>query len=187
MKRIVYIDALDSRGYTLAAWGGTFALMACAMVAAQKGEWRRAAVFGSFSLACAAFAVWNTPQPRLLKALFVVTAALNAAGWAWHLYRTVPGYDEVAHGFTSFTLTFCLAFIACRPEGVYFRSHPLLLCLMVVSVALALGAIWEVVELAAGVVETRFNAVDDLATDAIGAMIAAPLAVWGVRHRCGSG
>ncbi len=50
--------------------------------------------------------------------------------------------------------------------------------------SIALGALWEVVELAFGVVETRRNSIKDLLMDSIGAAVAAALVVWGMRRRC---
>ena len=179
------IGALDAPLYSTAAWLGVTALSATAVVKAVAGRWGGAAVFAAFASTCGIFAATDTGQPRLSKLLLVVAAGINACGWAWGVFRVISGFDELAHGFTSFTLTFILVFIACRRGGGYFRARPGLLIVASVSVVVALGGLWEVAELAAGVVETRFNSVHDVGFDALGAALAAPVAVWGVRRRCG--
>ena len=179
------VTVLDARLYSTAAWLGVIALSATAVVMAVGERWAGALVFTAFAVACGVFAAAATGQPRLSKLLVVVAAAINAGGWHWGVFRSISGYDELAHGFTSFTLTFILIFAACRPGGGYFRARPGLLAVAAVSVVVALGGLWEVAELAAGVVETRYNSVHDVASDAIGAALAAPFAAWGVRRRCG--
>ena len=179
------IAILDARLYSTATWFGVTALSATAVVMAVGGRWGGALVFTAFASACGLFAATEMCQPRLSKLLLVVAAAINASGWAWGVFPTISGYDEVAHGFTSFTLTFILVFLACRRDGGYFRARPRLLMVVAVSVVVALGGLWEVAELAAGVVESRFNSIHDVGFDAIGAALAAPVAVWGVRRRCG--
>ena len=176
----------DAPLYSTAAWLGVMALAATAVVMAVGGTWAGVLLFTGFASACGIFAATTTRQPRSSKLLVVVAAAINACGWHWGVFRTISGYDEIAHGFTSFTLTFILVFAACRRGGGYFRARPGLLIVGAVSVVVALGALWEVAELAAGVVETRFNSVHDVGSNAIGAALAAPLATWGVRRRCGT-
>lgn len=178
------VTVLDARLYSTATWLGVMAMSATAVVVAVAGRWSAAGVFTTFAVACGIFAAADMCQPRVSKLLLVVAAAINASGWAWGVFPTVRGYDELAHAFTSFTLAFILVFVACRRKDGYFRARPVLLMVMAFSVIVALGALWEVVELAAGVVETRFNSIYDIGFDAIGAALAAPVAAWGVRRRC---
>ena len=181
-----YAVALDAHLYSTAAWWGITALAAAAVVTAVGGRWGDTAVFGGFALATGAFAALRGCQPRLSSLLVVVAAMINAAGWAWGIFPTVPGYDEFAHGFTCFTFAFLLGFASCGSEGGYFRNHPRLLGAAVASVAVAAGGLWEVVELTAGVAETRADRIQDIAADAIGAAVAAPVVIWGVRRRRGA-
>ena len=181
------ITVLDARLYSTATWLGVMTLSATAVIMAVAGRWGGAVVFTTFAIACGIFAAADTCQPRLSKLLLVVAAGINASGWAWGVFPTVRGYDEFAHAFTSFTLAFILVFVACRRDDGYFRDRPVLLMVTAFSVVVALGGLWEVAQLAAGVVESRFNSIHDVGFDAIGAALAAPVAAWGVRRRCAVG
>jgi hypothetical protein len=43
----------------------------------------------------------------------MLCTALNGAGFLWHLFEPIPGYDEIAHFITPFTL------IAITAEIIY--------------------------------------------------------------------
>lgn len=178
------IALLESKLWSVAAWAGIAMLCVGAVVSAVRANWIGAAVLIAFAAGCIAFTAWNSGLPRVFNSLVVIAAMLNAAGWAYTIFRIIPGYDETAHGFTTFTLTLILGFFAWRSTDGYFRSHPWTLAVGIASISIALGALWEVVELAFGVVETRRNSIKDLLMDSIGAAVAAALVVWGMRRRC---
>ena len=50
-------------------------------------------------------------------ALIVLCTALNGAGFLWHLFEPIPGYDEIAHFITPFTLVAITAEIIYRGGG----------------------------------------------------------------------
>ncbi len=50
-------------------------------------------------------------------ALILLCTALNGAGFVWHLFEPIPGYDEIAHFITPFTLVAITAEIIYRGGG----------------------------------------------------------------------
>jgi hypothetical protein len=50
-------------------------------------------------------------------ALILVCIAMNGAGFLWHLFEPIPGYDEIAHFITPFTLVAITAEIIYRGGG----------------------------------------------------------------------
>ena len=50
-------------------------------------------------------------------ALILLCTALNGAGFLWHLFEPIPGYDEIAHFVTPFTLVAITAEIIYRGGG----------------------------------------------------------------------
>ena len=50
-------------------------------------------------------------------ALILLCTALNGAGFLWHLFEPIPGYDEIAHFITPFTLVAVTAEIIYRGGG----------------------------------------------------------------------
>src|SRR3712207_8772967 len=50
-------------------------------------------------------------------ALILICTALNGAGFLWHLFEPIPGYDEIAHFLTPFTLVAITAEIIYRGGG----------------------------------------------------------------------
>ena len=50
-------------------------------------------------------------------ALILLCTALNGAGFLWHLFEPIPGYDEIAHFITPFTLVAITAEVIYRGGG----------------------------------------------------------------------
>jgi hypothetical protein len=86
--------------------------------------------------------------PRAQAALLVLLcAALNGAGFLWHLFEPVPLYDEVAHFITPFTLVAITAEIIYRNGGDddFFPTPPRA-ALTGAVIGLAGAAGWEGIE-----------------------------------------
>jgi hypothetical protein len=52
-----------------------------------------------------------------IVALILICTALNWAGFLWHLFEPIPGYDEIAHFITPFALVAITAEIIYRGGG----------------------------------------------------------------------
>jgi hypothetical protein len=171
---------LDHKGYRTAAWVG-IALLALAIIAAiVMGKWWGVLMLAAFLIASIAFVAFEDRLPALFDLLFVAAALVNALGWVFNLYTRVPGYDEIAHGFTMFAITLSFGFLAYHPVRTLFQTRAALYVLALASFGLAVGALWEMIEWA--FIGTLRDPVADLYMDAIGALAAGLLALWVLRY-----
>lgn len=115
---------------------------------------------------------------KLAWGLLLVAAAVNAAGYLFNLYPRFVWFDEVVHAYTTFALTLVLALYLYGVVLTGARRHPLLLVLVIASVGLALGALWEVAEwafdqlVAGDVIKGKPDTIVDLIMDTGGAVAA---------------
>lgn len=121
--------------------------------------------------------------PSLFALLFVGIALINAVGWGAGLYyHWNPYFDKAVHLLTTGTLA--LVLVRFLDRGSLRRelgAHPWTVALAVATLALGLGAIWEIWEYTAellfggqivlGIADT----IGDLAADFAGALLAATL------------
>lgn len=121
-------------------------------------------------------------------ALAVLLLAANVAGYAFDLYAAYWWFDRVLHAATILAMTFWLAVIV---FGEPFREgRNLLFVVLVASVGIAIGALWEVAEWifdrfsSSDVIKGKDDTVIDIVMDTVGAVIAALLAL---RYRLGAG
>lgn len=105
--------------------------------------------------------------------LLVLLGLANIAGYAFDLYQQFWWFDRVLHGATTFAVTLWLALLV---WGKAFRpGHAVLLVLMVASIGVAIGALWEVAEWAfdqvvpGDVIKGKYDTVIDVVMDTIGA------------------
>jgi hypothetical protein len=167
---------LDNKIYVVAAWIGIAVLAAALVLLVLRGSWLNALLLGAFLAAATAFVAFDQRLPSLFDLLFVVAALLNAVGWTWQAYTGIPGYDEFAHFFTSFTVTLSLGFLVYRSVREPFRQHRLHFVLVIASFGISLGAFWEIFEWA--ILRELINPVVDIIMDSLGAVLAGFAAAW---------
>ncbi len=81
-------------------------------------------------------------------ALILLCTALNGAGFLWHLFEPIPGYDEIAHFITPFTLVAITAEIIYRGGGDdEFFNTPRRAVITGSVIGLVGAGGWEVVEI----------------------------------------
>ena len=81
-------------------------------------------------------------------ALILLCTALNGAGFLWHLFEPIPGYDEIAHFITPFTLVAITAEIIYRGGGDdEFFDHPRHAVITGSVIGLLGAGGWEVIEI----------------------------------------
>ena len=115
--------------------------------------------------------------------LLVLLGLANAAGYAVDLYQRFWWFDRVLHGCTILAVTLWLALFVFGPviEGGRGRGFPAVLLLA--SVGVALGALWEVAEwgfdqVAPGdVIKGKHDTIIDIVMDTAGALLAGILAL----------
>ncbi len=80
--------------------------------------------------------------------LILVCTALNWAGFAWNLFEPIPGYDEIAHFITPFTLVAITAEIIYRGGGDdEFFNTPRHAVITGSVIGLVGASAWEVIEI----------------------------------------
>ncbi|TDH58762.1 hypothetical protein E2C06_30850 [Dankookia rubra] len=115
--------------------------------------------------------------------LLVALSVVNVAGYALDLYWQFWWFDRVLHAATILAATLWLALFVFARTLKGERGHALLVVLLVASVGIALGAVWEVAEwvfdqIAPGdVIKGKHDTVIDLVMDTAGAVLAGILAL----------
>ena len=100
--------------------------------------------------------------------------------------RGLLPYDEIAHGVTVLAVTLAGGFYVYRVLLEVCRSRRWLLGIMLVTLGLALGATWEVVEIFFLVPQERMtlhDTITDLVVDGTGAVLAVPFGFWALKQR----
>lgn len=123
--------------------------------------------------------MYTTSGNRAIVWVIVVIAILvNAAGYALNLYDRFGWFDEVTHTYTSFTLTLLLALLLYGDVLSGVRRSPILLVLIVASLGIAIGALWEIAEwvydqmVPENAILGKTDTMIDLMLDSLGALAA---------------
>lgn len=119
----------------------------------------------------------------LLSALFAVTMLLNGLGWVFKFYDA-PGFDEASHGLTTTALTGLFGYFVFKKLFTVREVSLWHLSTAILSLGIAIGAVWEVVEWFMflvsgnpGIIKSLNDTVSDLIWDVLGATLALPL-LW---------
>ncbi|MBU8541928.1 hypothetical protein [Falsiroseomonas tokyonensis] len=125
--------------------------------------------------------------------LLVVLGVANVAGYAFDLYQRFWWFDRILHGCTILAVTLWLALFVFGPVIEGGRGRSFLAVLLLASVGIALGALWEVAEwgfdqIAPGdVIKGKHDTIIDIVMDTAGALLAGILALWLARWPPGTG
>ena len=121
--------------------------------------------------------------------LAALAVAANVAGYAFDLYAWAWWFDRVLHAGTILALTFWLALLVCARALHPELGRGALAVLLLASVGVALGAVWEVAEWAADlvlpgdVIKGKYDTILDVIMNTIGAVAAAIVALRFLRPR----
>jgi hypothetical protein len=171
------------RGYRIAAYIGQFLLGIAFILVLVQGNFQGALTLAGFLVASVAFVALDRYLPNLFDFLFVIAALINAGGWVWGWFYAPGPYDEIVHGYTTFSITLALSFLVYSPMLNVFRHHRVLFVLSVASFGIAIGALWEVFEWVTRVINDLDDTITDLIMDTIGATAAAVLSLWALQER----
>lgn len=117
----------------------------------------------------------------LVCGLLILAAIANVAGHSANLYQQWWWFDRVLHPGTIFAITFALTLLVFA--SAFRPAHPILVALLIASIGLAIGALWEVAEwafdrLASGNnIKGKHDTILDLITDTVGAVSAGVLSL----------
>lgn len=114
----------------------------------------------------------------IASTLLVVLGAANIAGYAFDLYQQFWWFDRVLHACTTLAVTLWLALFVFSNVLMKERGHSVLLFLLVASVGIALGALWEVAEWGfdqiapRDVIKGKYDTLLDIVMNTAGALLA---------------
>lgn len=134
-----------------------------------------------------AILAWKQFLPRPFMYLFPLIAFLMVLGSddLLSLYSYYPWYDKIVHFLVEFVLTM-LAFNLLVNNRLEIKNR-IIFSAIIVSIGIALGALWEVVEwfltfiVPATFEYTATDTATDLIIDSLGAILAGILAYWRLR------
>jgi hypothetical protein len=125
-----------------------------------------------------------TAEGRMIAwGLLIILGVANGAGYAFDLYQRFWWFDRALHACTILAVTLWLALFVCGRALDGERGHRLVLVLLLASVGIALGALWEVAEwgfdqIAPGdVIKGKHDTIIDIVMDTAGAVSAGFLAL----------
>ena len=110
--------------------------------------------------------------------LLIALGVVNIAGYALDLYARFWWFDRILHACTIFAITLWLGLFVCNRALRDGPGRGALIVLMVASVGLAIGALWEVAEwgfdrIAPGdVIKGKHDTIIDIVMDTLGALLA---------------
>jgi hypothetical protein len=110
--------------------------------------------------------------------LLAILGLANVAGYVLDLYARFWWFDRILHACTIFAITFWLALFVCNRALRGGNGRAALIVLMIASVGLAAGALWEVAEwgfdrVAPGdVIKGKHDTIIDIVMDTAGAVLA---------------
>lgn len=170
------------------AWVGQALLVVAMAVLLLQGQWLQALTLGGFLFCSYLFVAFDRKLPKLFDLLFVIAALVNAGGWAWDLYNKPGPYDEIAHFYTMFAITLAAGYMLYSELMSGLSGKRVLFVVIIASLGIALGALWEVVEWLADFVTPKqivsglFDTITDIILDSAGAIVAALLNLRGLHE-----
>ena len=129
----------------------------------------------------------NTETSGLEKVaiiLLLVSFALNLLAFFMPLYTKYWWFDDTIHTYTLFSLTLAIVPLLFGKVLKGINNHNFLLFLIMVSIGLAIGSIWEILEWvydnlqAPNVIKGKDDTIMDLILDTIGASVASLIVLW---------
>ena len=116
--------------------------------------------------------------------LLLAAILLNALAFFVPLYEKFWWFDDTIHTYTLFSLTLLIVPILFGKVLKGIERHNFLLFLIMISIGLAIGSIWEILEWAydsfqaSNVIKGKDDTIKDLILDTIGASLASLIVLW---------
>ncbi|HEY3475291.1 MAG TPA: hypothetical protein VGK56_11820 [Anaerolineales bacterium] len=130
----------------------------------------------------------TSPRNRaVVWGLLAVAALANVAGYFWNLYDRFGWFDEAVHAYTTFALTLPLALLLYNIVLTGARTHTIPFILMVASLGVAVGVLWEIAEwvydqmVPENAILGKLDTLIDLVMDILGGMAAGIVSVGMIR------
>lgn len=168
------------RWYSIAAWLVRAVLVAALLHQAVAGDWVGVLSMTLFLALSFAYLLRSEHLPNAFDVLVALSALLNALGFVLDYYQRLRLYDEAAHAVTVFAVTLAFFYLVYRDEAPRRRW---VMAVAVFTFGVALGSLWEIAEWVTGrilgtaVVYGLDDAVTDLISNSVGALVAALVAL----------
>ena len=157
--------------WRILAWIGVALLLVAFIFVLWAQRWNGAWTIALFFALSLAFLLMKEHVPSLVSFLVVLTAVVNAGGWAWEWYQSFAWFDEFIHTFTSFAVVSAIASAAwARGRGGFVPGGGRAV-VWAAAVGLGLGILWEILE-SFFLNLTFWDTIVDLVLDALGAAAA---------------
>lgn len=176
LSRLLYSPRL-----TWGAYGLTAVALAGAAYLLWAGRVADAAILAGLVTAAVVVARMRAGLPPLFTLLFATVAAINAAGYVFHLWETPWWFDEFVHVVTPFVLIAAVGWVLIARNELDPAANTAGYFIRVVLLGLLVGFAWEGFEYVIGIVGYRRDTVIDLAMDALGALLAAGFCLYAAR------
>lgn len=114
----------------------------------------------------------------IVWSIIVIAVLTNIAGYALDLYQRFWWFDKAIHAYSLFAITLPLTLWLYGVVLTGAHDHPPLFVLVVASIGLGIGGLWEVAEwgydqmVAGDVIKGKFDTIIDLIMDTIGSILA---------------
>lgn len=135
------MKVLESKGYLFAAWACIAAVAAGTVLEAVRRDWSGMLYLGVFLVPSVIFVLQRHRLPSLFSFLFALAALINGAGWVFNMWEKIPGYDPVAHAFTTFAGALAIGFLTFHSTRMHFREHGWSFAFSIAAFGLALGGL----------------------------------------------
>jgi hypothetical protein len=183
------MQSVDWIGYRIAAWAIAVILACLAVYAGLTQSWQNGLVLGGFAVAMVIYLAAQSDVPAVFNVVMTASVALNAGGWAWQIFNSIWGYDEVAHALGTLGMTLVIGWYGYRPIGDALRGRPWVMLLAVSALGISLGALWEITEwigywfFAQPSVQVLDDKISEMVADSVGALVAAAFFRWALVQR----
>ncbi len=146
---------------------GVVATALLAGAAAMAGEFVKSGVLWGFVATAAGLLALPRRVPTVLVAPLVAAGLVAGFGYVFGLFEAVRIYDEFAHALAGFAVA------AAVGTAIFGRLGGYVLIAALASFGIAVGALWEVFEYAAGLGGGLGDTIWDLGWDGVGAVAGA--------------
>jgi hypothetical protein len=114
---------LNDTKFLVAAWVCVAAVAGCTVWELTRADWSGVLFLFAFLDAAVLFIVQRRRLPAVFSFLFALAALVNGLGWGLDFWDRVPGWDPLAHGYTTFAGALAVGFLVFHSSAVHFQDH----------------------------------------------------------------
>lgn len=168
---------IESRAWSVLAWvfTGSFGILLAALIPSR--QWDELRIAACFFLPLMVVMLVRHGLPDLLLAFIAACFLLSGAGWAFDWYDAFWWFDVVLHGLNPVPMMAGTMYMLWKADFVQPKPRTGRFVLIATALGLALGVVWELIEVTY-LVLTWPDTLLDLVMDTAGAALGGALAAW---------